>query len=463
MAIGTLSDDALLEIFSIYVGETEWEEAWIALAHVCQRWRHIVFTSPRRLNLRLICTRYRHVMEMLDALPALRISIRDNPETSQVEGVDNILDALERNDRIYQIEFQEIPSSLLELYVEMMQVSFPALTSLELWSEDIPVSVIPDLFMGGSAPRLRSFDLNGVPFPALPKLLVASIDLVNLSVWRTPHSGYIIPEAMVTCLSSLIRLESFTLGFLSSQSYPASNRGTRRPLPLTRVVLPALTFFEFRGVSEYLEDLVARVDAPRLTEVMIVFFNQLLFNTPQFGQFLSRSEKFQRLNRADIIFKSWGVVVSLPMSTSAVNEDPGLQLGIFCKEVDWQLSSIVQVCASSSPALSTLEHLSIQQYIWTYEQPQLQINIEDSTQWLELFQPFSVVKNLYLSKEVMLSVMHPLKGLSGERVTEVLPALQNIFLEAFKPVEPIQEAIKPFIAARQLFGHPVAIHDWQRE
>jgi len=91
VAIGTLPDDALLEIFSIYVGETEWEEAWIPLAHVCQRWRHVVLASPRRLNLRLICTRYRHVMEMLDAWPALPISIRDNPETSQVEGVDNIL------------------------------------------------------------------------------------------------------------------------------------------------------------------------------------------------------------------------------------------------------------------------------------------------------------------------------------------------------------------------------------
>jgi hypothetical protein len=66
----------------------------------------------------------------------------------------------------------------------------------------------------------------------------------------------------------------------------------------------------------------------------------------------------------------------------------------------------------------------------------------------------------------MLPVMDALKGLYGERVTEVLPALQDIFLEGLnpaEPVEPIQEAIKPFIAARQLFGHPVAVHDWKRE
>ena len=224
---------------------------------------------------------------------------------------------------------------------------------------------------------------------------------------------------------------------------------------------------EFRGVSEYLENLVARLNTPRLAETIIVFFNQLLFNTPQLGQFFSHLEKFRGLNRANLIFKNWGVVVNLPMSTSTVNEEPGLQLAIRCEELDWQLSSIVQVCASSSPTLSASEHLSIQQYIWTYEQPQPPANIMiESTQWLEFFHPFSVVKNLYLSKELMLSVMDALKGLHGERATEVLPALQDIFLEGLnsaEPVEPIQEAIRPFIAARQLFGHPVAVHDWKRE
>ena len=34
--------------------------------------------------------------------------------------------------------------------------------------------------------------------------------------------------------------------------------------PVTRAVLPALTFFRFWGVSEYLEDLVSGIDGPRL-------------------------------------------------------------------------------------------------------------------------------------------------------------------------------------------------------
>ncbi|KAH9968533.1 hypothetical protein BGW80DRAFT_1338084, partial [Lactifluus volemus] len=29
---------------------------WQRLAHVCRRWRHIIFDSPRSLNLQLFCT-----------------------------------------------------------------------------------------------------------------------------------------------------------------------------------------------------------------------------------------------------------------------------------------------------------------------------------------------------------------------------------------------------------------------
>jgi len=73
----------------------------------------------------------------------------------------------------------------------------------------------------------------------------------------------------------------------------------------------------------------------------------------------------------------------------------------------------------------------------------------DDIQWLELFQPFTAVKNLYLSEEISLPVVRALRELSGEMITEVLPTLQNIFLRD-RPSEPIQEPMAPFIAAREL-------------
>jgi hypothetical protein len=58
-----LPDDVLLEIFDSYVDEDVYGdfeeqriEEWVTLAHVCRRWRSVVFQSPHRLNLRLLCT-----------------------------------------------------------------------------------------------------------------------------------------------------------------------------------------------------------------------------------------------------------------------------------------------------------------------------------------------------------------------------------------------------------------------
>ena len=55
-----------------------------------------------------------------------------------------------------------------------------------------------------------------------------------------------------------------------------------------------------------------------------------------------------------------------------------------------------------------------------------------------------------------------LQQLVGESATDVLPALESIFLEELQPSGPIQEAFGQFLAARQLFGHPVAISHLDR-
>jgi hypothetical protein len=469
VTIGALPDDVLLEIFDFYLDdfeikakESEEVDAWFTLVHVCQQWRYVVIASPRRLNLRLLCTRYRPVKGMLEVWPALPISVWESfPETSLEDGVENIFAALEHSDRIHGINFQRIPSSLLGRYIEMMQVPFPALTSLELMSSDDEwppdQAAIPNSFLGGSAQRLRSLDLNGVPFPALRRLLLTATDLVKLSLWRIPHSAYISPGALVTCLSSLAGLRSLTLGFLSHRSRP-----TRRPPPLIRAILPALVYLEFKGTSEYLEDLVARVDTPRLNETHVTYLNQLIFDTPRFHQFLDRAEQFEPPNQANVIFDARDVVVSLSLSTTIVDpeEDARILFRISCADLDWQLSSVTQVCTPTLPPLSTLEHLYIS--LTTSQQQDLQVDIEHD-QWPEFFHPFSAVKNLYLSEEIAPSVARALQELSVESVTEVLPALQNIFLEGLQPLGPVEEAIGTFTAARQLHGNPVAVHEWERE
>jgi hypothetical protein len=51
----------------------------------------------------------------------------------------------------------------------------------------------------------------------------------------------------------------------------------------------------------------------------------------------------------------------------------------------------------------------------------------------------------------------------GEGVTEVLPALKNLFIERRQPLPPVQEATWKFLVARELSGHPVVVRCWVRE
>jgi hypothetical protein len=81
VSINALPDELLLEIFDFYMilpqiyypGRQVYE--WHSLVHVCQRWRYVVFNSPHRLDLRLLCTDRTPVTNMLHIWPALPIAI----------------------------------------------------------------------------------------------------------------------------------------------------------------------------------------------------------------------------------------------------------------------------------------------------------------------------------------------------------------------------------------------------
>jgi hypothetical protein len=194
-------------------------------------------------------------------------------------GEDNILATLEQHDRVCHIEIRNISSSLWGKALPLMQKPFPILTDLNLrYTDNMAFPVVPDLFLGASATRLRKLILEAIPFPGLPKLLLSATDLVHLELYDIPDSWYIAPEAMVTCIYILTRLELLTLRFESPRPRPEWER--RRTSSSTRALLLSLTSFSFKGFSEYLEDIVDRIDAPLLDRLRIMFFHQPIFDTP---------------------------------------------------------------------------------------------------------------------------------------------------------------------------------------
>ena len=329
-----------------------------------------------------------------------------------------------------------------------MQEPFPALTHLML-SSDIEIApVVPYSLIGGSAPRLQFLQMEHLSIPGLPKLLLSATDLVHLKLLRIPHSGYISPEAMVTCLSTLPRLEKLFLKFKSPRSRP--NRENRRLPPHTRSVLPALIKLTFAGVSEYLEDLVARIDSPLLNRLSIRLFHQLIFDTPQLFEFISRTPTLGVHDEAQVSFSELNVQVSF---TNTPSSGFRLTLIILCRQPEWQLSSIAQICASllSRSSIHTVKRLHIRET--THSALEWQDDI-DGSQWLELLHPFTAVKEFCLSEEFVPRIAPSLQMLVGGRTTEVLPALRTLLLETYQ-FGPFEGAMEKFFAARRLSNHPV--------
>ena len=445
--IDILPDEILLAIFCFHLDSEGYYsiskrsdiKAWQTLIHVCRRWRAIVFGSPRRLNLQLFCSAKTPVRDKLDIWPVLPLVIHCNKSYSSKESVDNIIAALERSNRVYQIHLECVSSSDLEKVSSTMQEPFPELSYLRLRSnQDMVVPVFPASFLGGSTPPLQYLYFRGIPFPGLPKVLLSATHLDELELHDIPHSGYFSPEAMVTALSTLTSLQSLVLRFQSPLSCP--DPASRRPPPPTHTVLPVLTSFSFKGVSEYLDDLVARIDTPRLISLAITFFNQILFGTAQLIQFVSRTPAFNALKAARVTFES---------NTASVNLSP-LEMTILCEDLDWQVSSLEQVCNWCLPPFLMLEDLYISKHRYW------QGDIENAL-WLELLRPFATVTSLHLSTEFAPLVVPSLQELVGGRTTEVLPVLKKIFLEGLELSGPVREGIVQFVAARQAIGHPVAL------
>lgn len=74
--------------------------------------------------------------------------------------------------------------------------------------------------------------------------------------------------------------------------------------------------------------------------------------------------------------------------------------------------------------------------------------------------PITALKNLYLSKEFARRIAPALQELVESGTTEVLPSLQNIFLEELQPSGPVQEGIQQFVAMREATSYPVAVSRW---
>ena len=461
MTIETLPDDVLLKIFKFFIDAICLSffpsEEWRTLVHICRKWRNLAFTSPRHLDLELhFRPSKRSVKELLDIWPELPIYIRAFDYKTN-ETSDNIVAALRLNHRVTGIRFDALTDSAWETVAPLVQQPFPALRYL--WIQpDFPNNAISHSFLGGSAPCLQVLYLDSISFPTLPEILPSATNLVRLWYDDIPPSGYISPQPMVIGLSALTRLESLSLTF-RHDSLQVPDRAIRIPPLRTGTLLPALTDLRFRGVPEYTADLVAQIDAPLLESMVIEMLYQEVPDVSELAKFVRRADKLSLIDIAEVAFESHYISIRLSRELLEGRVNPKtIRLSLACPESGLRLSYLARFCASCLPNLTLFKSLQIRvpfYHMWE------DIVVDPDPEWLELLRPFDPVERLYLSKYVAPRVTQALRGLPAERVMDVLPALERVFISRIEPSGPVREWISEFADARQAAGHPVLIDDWE--
>ncbi|KAH9167717.1 hypothetical protein EDB89DRAFT_2232256 [Lactarius sanguifluus] len=460
--INTLTDNVLVEIFDFcrqdydqYPTHLVWR--WHSLVHVCQRWRQIIFASPRRLNLETLCTYGTPVRKYLVIWPAIPIVMQYGHYRSSIvpNDEDNVIAALEYPDRVCRVMLY-VTASQLGKIATMMQEPFPKLTRLSISSEDGNLPVLSDEFLGRSAPLLQEIELYGVPFPELPTLLLSAVHLVELKLRNLPQTGYISPEAMVACLAALPRLEVLHIGFQSPDSRP--NRILLSPI--TRTVLPTLHYLFFSGVCAYFEDFVARIDAIQLDTVVIFYSDQDVdFEVPQLSEFIDRSEHLKQTlsTHCQVMLDEFDDAVDFFIGGATSDEtkgwdpDTGISVSILCEGINQQVLHLTRVLSSISPISPDMVHLAINSELFASE-PLSELGDMDDAEWLQLLRPFSSVETLFVAEKFAGQISRALEDIAGAMVTEVLPALELLCLEH----QPLS-SVGNFVAVRRDSGHPVTI------
>ena len=453
-----LPNEILLEIFDFHRLATLdnssdlWK--WHRLAHVCRRWRNLIFGSPRRLDLRLVYTFNSPPRKSLDLWPDLPVSVW-YPKSLQrrrlsPDDEENVLAVLKHANRICDINLSMTRQLALKSAASL-RASFPILQRLQLRSQEtLKPLPIPDGFLGGSTPLLRDIHLIRAVSPTLPVLLLSAQALVSLQLDEIPSSGYFSPEALANSLSGMAQLNTLKIRFLPPNAHERSLDASL----INRAILPALIEFEFKGNCEYVEDLVSRIDAPALGQISITFIEQPTFGIPRLARFIGRTKEAKLPHHTSVRLSDEVIITQYFRRRSCPDSSSGtFQLRIPCDELDRQISLLIHICQYISEPLSGVERFDIEAFPHSFNR--MDGEEMDTSVWLELFRSFRGAKSLEVSGGLVTSVASALERATGEMARIVLPALRDLHMLNSSPAS---TSIEQFIAARQLCNRPVAVH-----
>ena len=219
------------------------------------------------------------------------------------------------------------------------------------------------------------------------------------------------PEALTDALSGMAQLRSLSLHFLPITGHLGVSQLFRK-----RAVLPALTCLDFRGITNYLEDLVAGLDAPRLGEIEVTFFEESISDLSRLSKFVDQIGSHNAHRQAHILSSSDAISVSFtqPGVPTCIN------LQVSCEQLSEQLSFLTRVCDHFSTFIYDVEDLRI-----SARQRQRREGNLCGEQWLKSFKSFTGVKWLHFDGQSSVSIMRALEK-ANTRGETLLPGMHKL-------------------------------------
>ena len=423
-----LNSDLLLEIFDWYrlyktttsnldqIWNLGWnlERWWYKPIHVCRNWRHIVLSSPNRLNLHLVCTYGISVEDMLLHSPPLPLIIYYPSLSDKISAADeeSIIYALQQPDRVHRIKLTAPTAVLCNLF-KAMDCEFPILERLhlDLSTKGRAGLGLPEKFL---APLLHHLTLYNISLPIQSQLLRQAENLTALQLWGLPVSPEFHPAHLVAQLSAMSRLEILTVRFYTA----IPNRRFESPAQPTPITLPSLKRLYFLGGSTYLEGILARINAPFLSKFNVTYFNQLTFNLSRLLQVVHTSGTFS-FRFTDIRFgeKTVSVVADkLPIRAGSYS----FSVRVECQPLGWQAACAAQICHTLKPLLAGAERLTIGFHKDGSEPWKDEIDVE---MWHGFLRTFAGVKSLQFTGALVGNLLRLLQLDEGVLPLKLLPKL----------------------------------------
>jgi hypothetical protein len=447
-------EDHILEGF---LKGKEWvrERWWYKLAHICRRWRCLILGSVSYLGLCLVCKNSTPVADMLAHSPPLPLIIdyvQEHPDSEfTAEDEEGFTLALEHSNRVLRIRLR-MPIEKLPKLISSIDGEYPMLEYLNIRP---PTKTRLCLMLSETfrAPHIRHVLLKHFAFLRGSSLLTTAAPggLVTLCLSKAMPLTSLQPKYLLQLLAFMPQLETLLIEFL----HPAPNHVIERQLldvsATTRVTLPNLYQFRFGGISAYLEALLRWITTPRLRKLHIMFFSRLTFSVPSLLEFIETTENIQ-FSAARFRFSGTGVCAK--MYPSEKSKTYSFHIGVPSTHLDWQVSSVAQLVNALSPALSRVEHLTLEGKNGSLPLDSEEHHEVDRTNWYEFLRSFGNVQTLVVDDSFVKEVSQSLRPDDGEHPADLLPELTELKYSVASNADGV---FTSFMNARQDAGRPVAL------